>query len=132
VGDLPPDHTSSPPRGVNGVIPGAVAAGSVAGAILGGGLLTGIVRSGAGPALVLLVELAAFAALSVVPLAVLAAAAVLVHPRSRAWLAREVSTHLERRHAVRLAAAETPARHLHLGGQVAASVAEQLRREQAR
>jgi uncharacterized SAM-binding protein YcdF (DUF218 family) len=94
----------------------AVAGGAVCGGLLGGALLVGVCRSGWAPWIIGAAALAALVVLAAVPLSVLGLAATLVHPRGRGWLAEQAAQHLERRHAVRLAAAQqVREQHLHVG-----------------
>jgi hypothetical protein len=92
----------------------AVAGGAVCGGLLGGALLVGVCRSGWAPWIVGAAALAALVVLAAVPLSVLGLVATLVHPRGRGWLADLAAQHLERRHAVRLAAARQVPQQQHL------------------
>jgi hypothetical protein len=106
-----------------------LAGGTTFGGVCAVALVVGVCRSGWASWVVAAAAAAALAVLSAVPLGVVALIGALAHPGSRGWLAHRVDLHLERRHATRLAAAETPAQHLHLDGPVADRAAEHLRSE---
>ena len=91
-----------------------------AGAVLGVGLLIGTLFSGWAWWIVAAAAIAVLALLAAVPLTLVGLAAALIHPDSRGWLVDQAAQHLERRHAVRLAAARSVAQqqHIHLSGEV--------------
>ena len=91
---------------------------SAAGALLGVGLLIGALLSGWAGWIVAAAAIAVLALLAAVPLTLVGLAAALIHPESRRWLVDQATQHLERRHAVRLAAARVPQQqHIHLPGE---------------
>lgn len=84
------------------------------GAFLGVGLLLGALLSGWAGWIVAAAAIAVLALLAAVPLALVGLAAALIHPDSRAWLVEQATQHLERRHAVRLAAARSVPQQQHI------------------
>lgn len=91
-----------------------MAGGAFFGGILGVAVLVGILLSGWATWLVATAAVALLTLLATVPLTLLGLAVALIHPHSRGWLADQAAQHLERRHAVRLAAARQVPQQQHL------------------